>query len=104
MIKKTIRVFAPASVSNVGPGFDMMGFALHEPGDEIKVTITTGKEIRITKITGDDNRLPYEPEKNTATGAIKSLFKKYNINVGLDIEIHKHMESAAGSVQARRAL
>jgi len=43
MIKKTIRVFAPASVSNVGPGFDMMGFALHEPGDEIKATITTGK-------------------------------------------------------------
>jgi len=96
MIKKTIRVFAPASVSNVGPGFDMMGFALHEPGDEIKATITTGKEIRIFKITGDDKRLPYDIDKNTTTVAIKSLFKKYKINVGLDVEIHKHMGIGSG--------
>lgn len=37
MSSKSIKVFAPASVSNVGPGFDMMGFALNEPGDEIIV-------------------------------------------------------------------
>jgi homoserine kinase len=35
MSSKSIKVFAPASVSNVGPGFDMMGFALNEPGDEL---------------------------------------------------------------------
>ena len=96
MSKNSIKVFAPASVSNVGPGFDMMGFALHEPGDEIKLTLTNRKEIRITKISGDSNRLPYEPEKNTTTVAIKSLLKKYDLNPGLDVEIHKKMGIGSG--------
>ncbi len=96
MTKKSIRVFAPASVSNVGPGFDMMGFALNEPGDEIKLSYNNKKEIRITKITGDDNRLPFDADKNTATVAIKSLLKKYNVNIGLDVEIHKKMGIGSG--------
>lgn len=96
MTKKSIRIFAPASVSNVGPGFDMMGFALNEPGDEIKLSYNNKKEIRITKITGDDKRLPFDPDKNTTTVAIKSLLKKYNLNIGLDVEIHKKMGIGSG--------
>jgi homoserine kinase len=96
MTKKSIRIFAPASVSNVGPGFDMMGFALNEPGDEIKLSYNNKKEIRITKITGDDKRLPFDPDKNTTTVAIKSLLKKYNVNTGLDVEIHKKMGIGSG--------
>src|SRR3989339_317196 len=93
---KKIKVFAPASVSNVGPGFDMMGFALHEPGDEVEIKLNSSKEIRITKITGDGGKLPLDPEKNTTTGAIKSLLNKYNINVGLDVAIHKKMGIGSG--------
>ena len=93
---KKIKVFAPASVSNVGPGFDMMGFALHEPGDEVEIKLNSSKEIRITKITGDGGKLPLDPEKNTTTGAIISLFNKYNINVGLDVAIHKKMGIGSG--------
>jgi len=93
---KKIKVFAPASVSNVGPGFDMMGFALHEPGDEIEIRLNTSKEIRIKKITGDGGKLPLDPEKNTTTGAIKSLFNKYSINAGLEISIHKKMGIGSG--------
>jgi homoserine kinase len=95
-MSKQIKIFAPASVSNVGPGFDMMGFALHEPGDEIKVKLNNRKEIRITKITGDDNRLPYDICKNTTTVAVTSLLKKYELNVGLDVEIHKKMGIGSG--------
>ncbi|MFA7420878.1 MAG: homoserine kinase [Melioribacteraceae bacterium] len=93
---KKIKVFAPASVSNVGPGFDMMGFALHEPGDEIEIQLNSSNELRIKKITGDGGKLPLDPERNTTTGAIASLFKKYNINVGLDVSIHKKMGIGSG--------
>jgi len=93
---KKIKVFAPASVSNVGPGFDMMGFALHEPGDEVEIKLNGSNEIRISKITGDGGKLPLDPEKNTTTGAIKSLLNKYNINVGLDVSIHKKMGIGSG--------
>ena len=30
-----IKVFAPATVANVACGFDILGFALDKPGDEI---------------------------------------------------------------------
>ena len=30
-----VRVFAPATVANVAVGFDILGFALAQPGDEV---------------------------------------------------------------------
>ena len=35
MSKPGIKVFAPATVANVAVGFDILGFALEKPGDEI---------------------------------------------------------------------
>ena len=35
MGRDEIKVFGPATVSNVGPGFDLLGFALEAPGDEM---------------------------------------------------------------------
>lgn len=95
-MSKKIKVFAPASVSNVGPGFDLMGFALNEPGDEIEITITAGNEIRIKKILGDGGVLPYNINKNTATAAILSLLKKFSIKIGLDVVINKKMGIGSG--------
>ena len=36
-MEKSIRVFAPATVANVACGFDILGFAVNEPGDEVIV-------------------------------------------------------------------
>ncbi len=96
MSSKSIRVFAPASVSNVGPGFDMMGFALYEPGDEIIIKKNNSKELRIVNIEGDNGNLPVDVDKNTTTVAIKSLLEKYDLNVGLDVSIHKKMGIGSG--------
>lgn len=96
MSSKSIRVFAPASVSNVGPGFDMMGFALHEPGDEIIIKKNNSKELRIINIEGDNGNLPVDVDKNTTTVAIKSLLEKYDLTVGLDVSIHKKMGIGSG--------
>ena len=38
-----VRVFAPATVSNLGPGFDVLGLALHKPGDVVDVEVTIGR-------------------------------------------------------------
>ena len=63
---KTIKAFAPATVANVSCGFDIFGFAVDQPGDEVILTLTKEPGVQITKITGDEGRLPLEPEKNTA--------------------------------------
>ncbi|MEM6771457.1 MAG: homoserine kinase, partial [Bacteroidota bacterium] len=33
--RKEVRVFAPATVANVAVGYDILGFAINRPGDEI---------------------------------------------------------------------
>ncbi len=108
---KEVRAFAPASVTNVGCGFDILGFALEYPGDEIVVRLSGKKNITIKKITGDKGKLSKEIEMNTAGVAIKSFFKEINFNKGVDIEIHKKMalgtglgSSAASAVAAVVAL
>lgn len=109
-MEKSIRVFSPASVSNVGPGFDLMGFAINNLGDEIIIRKNNLNKIRITKITGDNSKLPKDVNKNTAGVGIIALLKYFNLHVGLDIEINKKMgigsglgssaASAAGAVYA----
>ncbi len=96
MSSKSIRVFAPATISNVGPGFDIMGFALHEPGDEVIVKKSNKDQLRITKITGDNKKLPFEIEKNTTTYAMKSFLEFYNISRGFDVQINKKMGIGSG--------
>ena len=96
MSSNSIKVFAPASVSNVGPGFDILGFALNEPGDEIILSKSNNDRLEITNITGDDGKLPYEVEKNTATVAIKSLLDRYEIKEGISVEINKKMGLGSG--------
>ena len=96
MSRESIKVFAPASVSNVGPGFDILGFALNEPGDEIILRKTDSEKLEIVAITGDDGKLPYDVEKNTASVAIKSLIDKYQIADGLSIEVNKKMGLGSG--------
>jgi len=96
MFRDSVKVFAPASVSNVGPGFDIMGFALDEPGDEIFAERNNTGQLRIKEIFGDDGKLPFDINQNTATVAIKSMLEKYKIDTGIDITIDKKMGIGSG--------
>lgn len=96
-MNKSIKVFAPATVSNVGCGFDTMGFALDEPGDIITLKLRNDGKVRITKITGDRGILPKDINKNTATVAILALLIKYkDKNIGVDVELRKKMPIGSG--------
>jgi homoserine kinase len=93
--KTGIKVFAPASVANVACGFDVLGFALDRPGDEIIVRFSENKGLKITKITG--GKLPYEVEKNTAGyAALKLLEHLGESERGIEMEIHKKMPFGSG--------
>ncbi len=93
---KEIQVFAPATVSNVGCGFDIMGFALEEPGDEVLLRKCDVPEVRIIKITGDAGQLPANPVLNTAGKPVLSMLRDFKIEGGVEIEIHKKMPFGSG--------
>jgi homoserine kinase len=95
-MEKSIKVFAPATVSNVGCGFDTLGFAINEPGDIVILKKNNFNKIRVTKIKGDKGAISKKLEENTASMAVKHLLSKLNENIGIDIEIRKKMPLCSG--------
>lgn len=92
----SIKVFAPATVANVACGFDILGFAINEPGDEILLRRRAEPGIAITTITGDQGRLPYDPAKNTAGIAVSKFLEHTGITEGVEIELYKKMPLGSG--------
>ncbi len=92
-----VKVFAPASVANVAVGFDILGFALDRPGDEIIARESAAPGLRITKITGDGGKLSTVLEKNTAGFAAHRLLTQLGeAGRGVELEIHKKMPFGSG--------
>ncbi len=64
---KTVKGFASATVGNVACGFDVLGFAITEPGDEVTLTLLDERKkdcpVSIASITGDGGALPLDPKK-----------------------------------------
>ena len=92
-----IKVFAPASIGNIGVGFDILGMALERPGDEVIARKSDTPGLRITKITGAGGKLPYEPDCNTAGVAALALLEHLGEQGrGIELEVHKKMPSGSG--------
>jgi homoserine kinase len=92
----SIRAFAPATVANVCCGFDILGFAVDAPGDEVKLTLRDDAKIMITSITGDGGKLPREADRNTAGVAVISFLKSLGKEQGVDIELLKNLPLGSG--------
>ena len=96
-MRESIKVFAPATVANVVCGYDVLGFAVNEPGDEVIMKLTGGSGITITKITGDDGRLPLDPKKNTVSASVQHYLNHIGKpDTGIEIELHKKMPIGSG--------
>jgi homoserine kinase len=93
---KTIHVFAPATVANVGSGFDIFGFALHEPGDEVSLEVTEKPGVIIKSISGDDGILPMEAEKNTSGRSVNAMLQYLKADFGVSLDLHKKMPIRSG--------
>jgi len=75
MSRNQVTSFAPASIGNVGPGFDVFGVALKGLGDHVVMTRTSAPGVKIIGIEGDSGRLPLAADKNTAGLAAKNVLE-----------------------------
>ena len=91
-----IAVYAPGSVSNVACGFDVLGFALGEPGDIVVAAPQDGPGVTIAAIDGDAGRLPLDPARNTAGAAVMALLQRLETIRGVSLTIHKGLPLASG--------
>ncbi len=92
-----IKVFAPATVANVVCGFDVLGFAVNAPGDEVVMRLVAKPGVRLLKITGDDGKLPLDSNKNTVSAVVKHYLAHIGReDVGVEIELEKKMPIGSG--------
>jgi homoserine kinase len=77
-------------------GFDVLGFAVDFPGDEVKLTLNDSNEVTLSKIVGDDGRLPLEASKNTAGVAVESFLQSIGSKQGVEIELYKNLPLGSG--------
>lgn len=91
-----IKVFAPATVANVACGYDILGFAIDKPGDELIMELTEEPGVQIVDIEGDGGVLPRDPHKNSATVAIMDYLTYIQADFGCKVWIKKMMPSGSG--------
>ncbi len=91
-----VTAFAPATVSNVACGFDVLGFAMYEPGDEVTAAFAPGAGVRIADIVGDSGRLPREAAKNTASVAAQALLTLLGDTRGVTLTVRKGLPLSSG--------
>lgn len=108
----SVLVHSPATLSNLGCGFDVFGLSLAAPYDTIRLTRSATPGVRIQHL--DPYNLPTDPARNVAGVALLALLKEVPEAVGFDMEITKGIKpgsgvgssaaSAAGAVVAANAL
>jgi homoserine kinase len=111
-LPSSVTVHAPATIANVGCGFDVLGICLTAPYDTVRLTRRDQPGLTIRHL--DDYDLPTDPNRNVAGAALLALLREVDEPLGFEVEITKGIRpgsgigssaaSAAGAVVAANAL
>jgi homoserine kinase len=88
--------FAPASVGNVGVGFDILGFSVDVLGDRVTASVSPIPGVTIKSISGVAEDLPLEAAQNTAGRAVQALVEAAAPAFGVELEIEKGIPLGSG--------
>jgi homoserine kinase len=97
-VTAAVRAYAPATVANLGVGFDALGVALEGAGDVVAARLSRRPGVSLVSITGDGGRLPLDAEKNTAAVAAHEVLKSARRPPapGLALALEKGLPLASG--------
>jgi len=87
---------APATVANLGPGFDVLGLALSGPGDVVRARRAARPGVRLVSIEGDGGRLPRDARENTAGVAAIETLRRAGVEVGVELALIKRLPLCSG--------
>ena len=90
------RAFSPASVGNVGVGFDILGHVIEGVGDTVSVRRIESPEVRIAAIRGTTVDLPLDAPSNTAGASLIALREALALPFGFEVEIDKGIPLGSG--------
>jgi len=89
-------VFAPGSIGNVGPGFDVLGLAVDGIGDRVTVELSSGPEVPVRVRGTDAAMIPTDPAKNAAAIAANAMLRRYGRSRSAVVTIDKGLPVSGG--------
>ncbi|HRP17980.1 MAG TPA: homoserine kinase, partial [Ginsengibacter sp.] len=89
-----VKLRVPATIANIVCGFDVLGFAVSAPYDEITLNLSEKPGIRIHHT--DNFELPEDPMLNVAGVSLQALLNEVDSAIGFDVEIHKNIKPGSG--------
>jgi homoserine kinase len=93
---KQIEVYSPASIANLGPGFDVFGIALDELGDSLKVELVPELGVKVIVKGPDADSIPTDPGSNSAGAVLQHVLDTYDASHGFIVEIEKGVPPGKG--------
>src|ERR1043165_7225451 len=96
MMRQCAAASAPASIGNVGVGFDILGQAFDAARDVVTAVRDDKPGVRLMQVSGLVHSLPPEPEKNTALAAANAVLAAAGAPCGMRLSIEKGVPLAAG--------
>jgi homoserine kinase len=90
------KASAPASIGNVGVGFDVLGQAFDAARDSVTAVRESREGARLGDVGGLVSSLPDTPDRNTALAAAKALLDASDAPFGVRLAIDKGVPMSAG--------
>lgn len=90
-----VRVAAPASLSNLGPGFDAFGLCIEGIADEVAAVWVAEPGVRILSLTGLAEGIPCD-ETNTAVVGARLVLERSGRRGGIELEVVKGIRIGSG--------
>lgn len=91
---KKVRVFAPASIANMGCGFDVIGLALDDVGDIIEITESEGSGLSIINNSGVP--MPEDIEQNVITPVVRKFLEITGIHARIEVTMIQKIYPGSG--------
>jgi homoserine kinase len=88
-----VKVFAPATIANVGPGFDVLGIAIQQPGDIVTATVSNESGLQFS-IHGTS--IVPANHKNVAAHVANLMLAEFKPPFGVSLVLEKQMPIGSG--------
>jgi homoserine kinase len=95
MTQKRVRVYAPASISNLGSGFDVLGVAIDKPGDFVSAHRTKGRGLKFS-VRSQHAEVPTNANENVAAHVASLMLKEFSLPFGIEMVLEKKMPVGSG--------
>jgi len=97
MASDKVAVLAPATLSNLGAGFDVFGLALREPFDTVEARRIPERKVIIESIEGrGGTSITTDSARNSSGVAARAVLEKAKADFGVALRITKGIRPCSG--------